>query len=495
MTPTAYPTPGQNGHYEADPHRGVVVSALLGDPLSEGYRPSLPPWLYTTEGLPVQVYLFRDIELMSIHPVCMNALNYFKSGIAAVEFDVADGGAAQDFILDQCQRYWDRGVPLIQGGYDYGWIGCETVYASEQGTLAFDDVIQFSPRDTFLLTQGNKPIGVRVKNVVKTPEQCDEDRKKPADREENVNGQVDLWLASEDVPAKGLWYAHEPRWNSWYGRSQYLGAWKPWRRLAWKDGAETVADTGVYRFAYAGPIVKYPNEDLGLGPTAGSPSTTPDSTGLPRRYARDVARQIAEQVKAGAGIGIPSQQYTADQGGGPKWDVEFPKSTLNIDGLIAYIKHLWSQISYGVGVPPELLDGEESGGYSGRKIPREAFLMRQQRIADALLRLFEKQVLRPLVRWNYGDINFKVKVKNLLMSERKAMTGQEEGQPGVQPAGLPQQSPTLGRPDGYLDARGMDNVPQPQEGPGAFSLVNVRGQIEAVAARVLAASRFVRRAA
>ncbi len=495
MTPTATDV-NQNGH---DPAREQARSILIGEPLSEGYKPTVPPSLLSADGAAgpmAPIYLSRDIELMMTHPVVLNSLSYFKSGIAAVEFETtADTPEVEEFCLSQCQRFWDRGVPLVQGGYDYGWIGGEHLYTEEDGPLAWDDLVQFSPLDSFLLTCGSRPVGVRVKNIRKAP--TGEKDKDDKDTQQN-QGEVDLWLGSDDVPAKALWYAHEPRYNSWYGRSQLLGSWRPWRRLAGKDGAETVADTGVYRFAYCGPIVRYPNEDYAVAATAGAPNTTANAQGLPIRYARDMARMIAEWAKAGAGVGLPSDKYPPEMGGGDKWAMEFPKSTLNIDGLISYIKHLWEQISSGIGVPPELLGASEEGGggYSGRKIPREAFLMRQQRIADAILRMFVKQVLRPLVRWNFGPVKFDVKVKNILMSERKAMTGQEEGAapppspdgaapPAPQGGGLPQQSPTLGRPPGWLDARGIDNVPQPQEGPGAFSLTDARRRVEEVALRIL----------
>ena len=95
----------------------------------------------------------------------------------------------------------------------------------------------FSPRDTFLLTADKVPCGVRVKNV--------QDLGLSRQNLAGGSGQVDLWLASEDVPAKGLWYPHDPRYNSYYGQSQLMGAWRPWRRAAWKDAAETVLDAGV----------------------------------------------------------------------------------------------------------------------------------------------------------------------------------------------------------------------------------------------------------
>lgn len=398
--------------------RSKIEQLLTGDALTTGYRSTLPDWLYWNQDTVPQLYLLRDIEIMLLHPVVHSALSFYKGGISTVDFEIkCDQPEAAEFVYEQCQRFWDRGVPLLQGGYEYGWIGLENNYDDDAGKLCWDSLMQFSPRDTFLLTQDYKPIGVRVKNV----------RKK---------GSVDLWLASQDVPAKALWYVHCPRFNAFYGRSQLQGAWRAWRRLAWKDGLETVIDHGLYRYAFTGPVIKYPDEAIQAS-AQGIPATTLDAQGRPMRYCRDVARQIAEWAKTGAGIGIPSTMYDQTAGGGPKWDVQFPKHVLDVAPLIGAAKYLHDQIYYGVGVPPELLSASESGsGYSGRAIPMEAFITQQQRLADAILHLFVEQVLRPLVRWNWGgQVRFDVKVKPLLETKREQQGGlsNEKAPPNQQP--------------------------------------------------------------
>lgn len=497
----------------------------LLQPLTEGYKPTLPYWsLYTTDAIP-QFYLLRDIELMMTHPVVRSSLDYFKGGIAGAEFwggespdgnpegqPIADDPVVVAFVKDQCQRYWDRGVPKIQGGYEYGWIGCEALYAEDGDGLRWDDFAQFSPRDTFLLTADSRPVGVRVKNVHTAVVQEANNIREIAGKEAK-SGTIDLWLASDDIPAKGVWYAHCPRYHSWYGQSQLLGAWRPWRRLAWKDGAETVTDGGIYRFAYAGPIVGYPEEDL-QGPP-GSVATTLDSQGRPRRYARDMARMMAEWFKAGAGVGLPTTKYPSDLGGGDKWTFNIPKSTLNISGLIEYVKYLIDQIRFGVGVPPELFEASETGsGYSGRAIPIEGFMLMQQRLADALLELFVRQILQPLVKWRFGPVRFQVKVKNLIQSKMKMQgksekPGMTQQGPGVNlppggggPAPLPGQRDLGTAPAPWLPHTG----PQGQQGwqssggrvlyqqtpPGGLSLTEpaiVTDRIREIARKVLEASR------
>jgi hypothetical protein len=448
--------------------REKVTDLLTGEPLTRGYRATLPMWALEPDWQP-QIYLLRDIELMMTHPMVRNSLSYFKGGIHGAQFEgpenpddpdgehlpISDDPDVSAFVHEQCNRFWDRGLVKIQGGYEYGWIATENRYSSEDGVLRWSDCEQFSPRDTYLLTRDRVPVGVRVKSV-------------------QDSGTVDLWLASEDVPAKALWYAHEPRYTAYYGQSQLLGAWRPWRRLAWRDGLEMILDMGAYRYAFAGPTLFYPDAELQTA-QPGVPGTTNDSQGRPRRWARDIARQMAEQLKAGAGMGFPSGNYPADMGGGPKWRIEWPQHVLDLAPILAHIDHLQKQISYGIGIPPELLEAGEGGsGYSGRVIPLEAFLQRQQHIADSILWLFVHQVLKPLVRWNFGSVKFEVKVRNLLESKRKMQQPddpehQHQAPGATQPA--EQSPPASGRRPGPNDgATSRMNLPgQKTQPPGSLS--------------------------
>lgn len=476
-TPDLLQANGQSYLHPRD--RDDLERKLTAEPLTQGYKPTLPLWqLHTSDAIP-QFFLLRDIELMMTHGVVRGALDQFKAGIGGAEFwggpasdgspkgkPVSENTEVADFVMTQVQRYWDRGVFKVQGGYEYGWIGLEPLYASEGGRLCWTDFDQFSPRDVFLLTRASKPVGIRVKNVT------GEDS--PAQKA--GQGEIDLWFSSPDVPAKGVWYAHNPRYSSFFGQSQLLGAWRPWRRLAWRDGAEVTADGGIYRFAYNGPVVRYPEEDYQA--QQGAPNTTTDSQGRPRRYARDMARQIAEQGKAGAGIGLSSAKYPQELGGGNKWDIDFPKSGLNVEHIIAYIKYLIDQVRFGIGVPPELFEAGETGsGYSGRSIPLEGFMLVQQRLADALLLLFVNQCLTPLVRWNFGEVPWHIEVRNLMETKRRAQMGKTPDQrtgalSGTQgPNGL--MNPSQPSPDGSLPVPGMGagfNPLETRAPPAGFAL-------------------------
>lgn len=401
------------------------VAENLQEEATVGYLPRTPmEAMWQSGGEMPQVTLRRDIEFMSIHPVVINGMEYYRSGIAGAEFwggpdyanpqneqgiPISPNPQVAQFVMAHCERFWQRGIPLVQeGGYVHGWCPGEHIYKEANGLLVWSHMKSFHPHDGHILTYNYQPVGVRVKNIR---------NKQP----------VDMHFASESIPAKGAWYAHRPRYGSLYGRSQLIGAWLPWRMIGWRDGMDQVINAAVYRAGYKGPIVKHPNEDMQTA-QEGVPATRPDGRGAPRRSARDVAKQMVEWAKAGAGFTMSSAKYPQSQGGGEKWELIWPDHVMDVRPLIAADQWCEERILLGIGVPPELVKAGGTGsGYSGRSIPREAFLDGQQKVGDAILQMFVEQVIRPLVLWNFGDVPFNVQCKSLLKSQSEDKKGDEEG--------------------------------------------------------------------
>lgn len=414
---------------------GVDLNAIANELQNEatvGYRPVMPLEAMWMGGDMPHVTLRREIEFMGIHPIVMIAMEYYRSGINGAEFwggpdhanpenmegkPISPDPRVSEFVLAHVERFWQRGVPLLQeGGYPHGWAAGEHIYKETDGMFMWSHLKDFHPHDASILTMKYTPVGVRVKNI----------------REKQP---VDLWFASHSIPAKACWYPHRPRFNQFYGRSQLLGAWLPWRMLGWRDGMDQVINAAIYRAGYRGPIVRHPSEDMQTSQD-GVPATKMDARGAPRRSARDVARQIVEWAKAGAGFTLSSAQYPPTQGGGKKWDVEWPDHVMDVRPLIEAARWAEDRIMLGIGVPPELIKaGGIGSGYSGRSIPREAFLEGQQKIADAMLQIFVTQVVKPLVMWNFGDIPFEISCKSLLMSQSQDKLGMQGQGAGPQAGG------------------------------------------------------------
>jgi hypothetical protein len=446
-----------------------AIGDSLQDEFTIGYKPVMPLEALWMSGSDMpQITLRRDIEFMQMHPIVSIALEYYKSGIYGAEFwggpderdptndqgkPISPDPRVAAFALAHAERFWQRGMPLMQeGGYPYGWAPGEHIYQEAQGMLVWSHLKGFHPNDGFILTLAHQPVGVRIKGIREPVGETEEVRRRRIAREEAhggyKGGAVDLWFAERAVPAKAAWYPHRPRFNQFYGRSQLIGAWRPWRRLGWRDAVEQVIDAAVYRAGYRGPLVRFPPGHSAATAKQGVPATTVDGAGGSRRENRDTARQIGEWGKAGATYALSSEKYPEAQGGGYKWDLEFPQQVINVDPLVGAARYLEDQIMLGMGVPPELVKAGGTGsGYSGRSVPREAFLVGQQRIADAMLQIFVEQVIRPLVLWNFGDVPFSLQCKSLLQSQADDTQGDEGGAPPPQMGGGP---PTMGAPPGML---------------------------------------------
>lgn len=457
------------------------IAESLQDDMSHGYKPQIPlEALWSSGGGDApQITLRRDLEFMQMHPVVSSAIEYYKSGISGAEFwggptpgadydtdkgrPISPDSRVSQFVLAHAERFWQRGMPLFQEGYIYGWAPGEHIYKESSGMLVWSHLKSFHPSDGYVLTYNHQTVGIRVKNI-----RDDVFNPKP---KLGAGGSIDLWFAAGHVPAKAGWYPHRPRFSQLYGRSQLIGGWRPWRRLGWRDGIEQVIDAAVYRAGYKGPVVRHPQEDMQTAQT-GIPATRTDGAGHPRRPARDVARQIVEWAKAGAGFTLSSAQYPPAQGGGNKWDIEWPDHVMDVRPLIEAAKYLEDQIMLGIGVPPELVKAGGTGsGYSGRSIPREAFLDGQQHIADAMLQIFVEQVIRPLVIWNFGDIPFNIQVKPLL----KSQTQNKQGEPKPP---LPQPAPEGEQPPG-------GTAPPSAGKPPSGAAMSLDGKVMGIVKRVM----------
>lgn len=425
---------------DPEPTRQQVAERVANADLTPGYRAHVPLgqiFGYDNQIPPLWMF-YNEVDLMLLHPNVQIALDYYKSGIAAAEFEVQTRHVGvRAFVEQQLARLWASGLPRVQEGYDYGWIGGQVMYRQDDdGRLAFDTFLTYHPRDVRVLTRGGKYMGIRVSGV-------------PGSK-----GAVDLWGPSVGL-AKAFWYAHRAQFGRMFGRSQILGAWRPWRKLASKDGGEDVIEMAVYRFGIRGPVAKYP---------PGTPNADEDGRDRRNPSNAEAAQYIAEQYKAGAAVSLPSTRY---DDGNPQWELDIPKSgdALNVDSLINYTGDLEKKISMGVGVPPELLQAAETGsGYSGRQIPLEAFYEGQQTVARAIVSAFLEQVVKPLVCWNFGERyeQFDVDVLPLLATRKKRLGSEEPGQDSRQrrPDG------TFGPAGGImLDTHGWDESEHPRGQP------------------------------
>jgi len=394
-----------NGTVQDAPRtQAEAARVLTGEPLTLGYRPRLPVTSFWNRGGQHVTNILPDIEAMLLHPKVALPLAYYRAGIASAKFKIkASSSQVGEFVQKQISRFWERSLSQAQNSYDYGWIGGEPSYCDEQGLLQYDSLIDFFPLDVWVRTEKQQYRGISVQNV------------------EGAQGKVHLWGPGR-WPSKAFWFAHNRRFHRWYGRTQLLGAWRPWRRLAYPDGGEEVIDGGFYRFAYRGPTMRYPVKAF----RRNDGTTDFDA-------AREKARQWTEQAKAGISTALPG---TRDDRGEYEWQYEWPDHVLDVGPLIGYSDYLEKQISCGIGVPPELLEASETGsGYSGRKVPLIGFYAGQLKNARAIVWAWSVQLGKPMVAWNYGpEAWFEIEVE---LTIPEIMNGEEGPGQGGPPPGRP----------------------------------------------------------
>ena len=397
---------GINGTRFAEPRTESQADDALGEELTKGYRPNLPVfslWSRSSTGLGGNVFsMLNDVEQMLSHAAVEMPYQYYKAGISSVVFSVeAQSAKAGEFAHRSLSHFWEHSLETALNVYDYGWLGCEIMYRTERGFRYYDGIHDLHPFDVGVLTGKGRYVGFQLNSLGVS----------------GTNGGHLLLWGPQKWPAKGLWLTHRRRYNRYYGRSQLNAAWRDWRRLAYPDGVEEVIDGAFYRHAYQGPELRFPVKSF----------RNKDGS-IDYESARKRSREYMENAKAGAGRCYPN---TRDEKGEFEWQEIWPEHVLDVSALTNHAEYFEKKISKGIGVPPELLEAADTGsGYSGRKIPLQGFYTTQLSNARNIVRAFQRQVIDPLLRWNFGP-GHKVDIKVKLVTPEAS-----EGQPGQ---GAPQQ--------------------------------------------------------
>lgn len=391
----------------ASPRDRKSAESALKDRLVTGYRPTLAGAGFWGENdTPDLGRMLSDVSAMCAHPVVEHSLGYFKSGIAKAEIGVEDASSPEHgkFALSEAKRFWTKHLRAAQSSYEYGRGGAELVYADEDGALRLAAFDPFAGLDCYPLIAGSRYMGIRLRRA-------DHVKGDPKGRNE-------LWGPTPSIPAKGWWHAPNRKFSRWYGVPRLYAAWRPWRRLAGRDGAEDIVDGGIFRFAFMPFIGRFPDEDRPVDP------------GGVQTSSRDKMREMMENLKAGAAVAMSSR---TDESGKYVWDLTPVTNALDVAGLMAYTDSLEKAISLGCGVPPELIEASEVGsGWSGRAIPLLGFYTVQQSYAEELLDGWYRQIGLPLLRWNFGPQAWcRLAIGDLLktlMGAYKGEGGEGEGQ-------------------------------------------------------------------
>ncbi len=376
-------------------------------PATGGYKPLPHLWFQTPVDLPL--FDYRTIRAMLMDegirlnfetraaPIYGLQFGWEENGVWQEGVKCRDPGVAQ-FIYRQLQRIWKTYLPEILRAQIWGWSAGEVKvkYSDETGLIEIDRLLSRHPMDCELLKlDGCERWGVRIKRV--------------------TEGTVDL-------PFPYAWFhAHAAEDGEDYGISAAYGAYSAWADKWFDGGAKQVRRLFMHKDAYGGADLSYPDGETWI---AGYDRPVPN---------RDIAREIVEQLRAGSVTVRPNQR---DENGNERWELTRATVASNPQHILQYPKDLDDEIRHGMGICDDVINGDSTGAWAGKKIPMQSFYATLDAWVTTILRDLCEQIIDHLLKWNFGKvIEYETPFKPLA---KQAMEQQGQGQ---QQTGMPQDAP------------------------------------------------------
>lgn len=338
------------------------------------------------------------------------------------------------FVLRQLERLWTDYIADITSAQIWGWSGGEiTLRLTHYNLVEFEHYEPRHAADVRLLKRDGHPCGVRFDRVQGT-------------------GHCDLAFP------RAFFHSHMPNPGDDYGQSCLIGAYSPWADKNLNGGALDVRRLFMHKDAYGGTTVGYPSDgDIWV---AGRSEPIP---------ARDVARQIAEQLVAG---GVVTKPTDRDENGNEKWTVDRAQVPNNPQHILQYPQDLDSEIRTGIGVPDGILDDDGGGAWGGKRVIMAAFYATLDTWVRSIIRDFCEQVIDPLIVLNWGaaeeyEVTHKPLAEQAMEQQSNAGPGQP-GKPGAQGQQPQQGLPGQGGPSLPQSAARMSLDPVAAVGQGVL---------------------------
>jgi len=336
-------------------------------------------------------------ELMMFDHKVTLALAIRNGLLAQMEIEVVGGPPGiREYVARQWEKIWTLAGPVIVEAKHIGWTGFEPMFepgdanSPDAGRAMFCGYRDFHPRDIRPLVSEGKIVGLTLNNC-----------------QNGAGGKLALFAP------KGCWITYKDRYSNYYGQSLVEHAYAPWHEKWQRGGAIKLRQLRMMKDAWVGDILRYPTNRRTLTPGGEVVSW------------RDVAREIIQLRQSGGVMGIPSDR-TAD--GNYEWEYTGPTAVEGATPIHEYKKELDLEIVEGLEVPGEVLETAEGGNaYNGRTIPMVGLLAALQTEGEGYARQVDQQIIRPLVRWEFGCApSYQIKVKPLIETIQQLMGGGEK---------------------------------------------------------------------
>lgn len=384
--------------------RQPTPAELLGPAITEDYIPGgghLWPTFLFSRNRPIFNYLL--VREMLQDPRITYGLRLLKGPIVqSTQFEIASvTGEVDDYIHAQLERFWRFSAIKALKALEWGYSGHECLYLERGPYVTFEILKDMDPPDLTCVTYRGEVVGMKVRNV----------RGKEIGKNQCYVG----------IP-KAFWHVHDRDRHPFYGLSRLYGCHVPWWEVWSEGGYRDVRKLWFHKNAFEGGVMYHP------------PGVTRLQDGAVVSN-KDLARELIEKKRTGGVLTLPNT-VTGPSGDARAWEYQPPQGNTIPSGLLEYGELLRTEELEAMGIPPEIVESQSSEGFgssSGRQIPQMAFFSILQDIAAWLLYDFDKQILRHLVRINFGDeaaMSYEVKplplIETVMMSQEGGGDGQEE---------------------------------------------------------------------
>lgn len=411
-------TPSTNGRKASRQAQALVQPAQ-----TLSYKPLNEQWFRRPRDLPP--FDFWAIQAMLMEPTIRLGLAMRAAPLMAAEFAYKEGEewkpglACEDeivgaFILRQLKTIWQQ-LDQITSDQVWGWCAGEMTFRlTEQRTVEIDKILPRHANDCRLLELEGQPWGVRVSRV-----------------ESAAGGKVDLQFPF------AFWHAHRPQPGRHYGDSIMEGAYSPWADKWLEGGALSVRRKFMFKDAYGGTDMTYPEGTTTVGEEAVSNEK--------------IAQEIVQQLEAG---GVTTRPSDRDNLGNEKWTITRASVPGNPTHILQFPKDLDVEQMRGMEIPDDVLTAEATGSWAGKTVPMQAFYNGLETWLRCKLRAI-KPTIDYLIVLNFGrKYWYEITTKPLAlqaMEQQGEKKAPDQGGQGQQPGQDQGQSP-------------FGNAPQQQAG-------------------------------
>jgi hypothetical protein len=360
----------------------ITPEQLLGPPQTADYQPT-GYWHYGV------LWRFPRFTLMHVHrmlaePRICFGLHLIKGPILAVSRFYVDteNMDVKDYITDAYGRFWNEGAVKALKAIEWGYSCSEVFYKLDHlNRITYDCMKDLMPTDCRAYTRRGRFYCALVRGTKTTLSGVPR----------NIS-----WLYG----MKAFWHVHNRVFHPWYGRSRLFGCFIPWMEHSSDGGYRDSRRLYQHKFAYDGGVIYHPPGTI----------NTVSEGGVPIQVsAKDYARELLEKKKTGGVLTLPNTLM--ENGQARQWEYIPPQITAAPSAVLEYGISLRDEILEGMGIPPEMARPEATGpmgGGNGRGVAQNAFFSILQEIVNTLTDDFDQQILRPLVKFHFGDVRYRL---------------------------------------------------------------------------------------